>query len=186
MKLVNMLVIGLILLAGCVSLPESQPSNCEAPLSKVNNQCCVDKNANQVCDIDETRKAETIIRERPIVLIEESCNLPRFSCVEKEITPDFVKLRLRFERDEVIKIKRITLGSLSCQAEFNQELRFNDEAEFVIPCVIDQDSVKVDVETDALIQPILRYSSGQIYNYGTPTEAVLKGQIGGLVKERKN
>jgi len=179
-------MISLVFLASCVSLPESQRSACEAPLSTVNNQCCVDKNANQVCDIDETRKAETIIRERPIVLIEESCNLPRFSCVEKQITPDFVKLRLRLERDEVIQMKRITLGSLSCQAEFNQELRFNDEAEFIIPCVIDQDSVKVDVETDALIQPILRYSSGQIYNYGTPTEAVLKGQIGGLVKERKN
>ena len=115
MKVSVLFMLGSILLTSCVSLPESQISDCASPFSKVNDQCCLDKNANQVCDVDETKKVETIIRDRPIVLIEESCNLPRFSCIEKEITPDSVKLRLRFERDELIKIKRITLASLAYQ-----------------------------------------------------------------------
>ena len=166
-----------------VQQPVQQDSACEVPYASVNGACCLDKNANRVCDRDETQRSETVVRERPVILVQEVCNLPRFTCLQKEITPDFVSLKLRFERDEVLKVEKMTLKEIGCSQSFEKvELRFNDEYEFKIPCLVEGDAVKAEVSTEVEITPILKYSSGQVFGYGTPAPAVLKGEISGLVK----
>src|SRR3989344_3306360 len=141
MKLFTILFLAfLLVLSACMP----QGENCDLSYSFVNGACCLDKNANNICDKEETQRAETVFRDRPVVLIEEICNLPRFSCVDKQLTSDYVYLNLRFERDEIITIKKITLNSLKCSAEFDTKLNFNDGGEFKIPCVIDSDAFKTD------------------------------------------
>lgn len=178
MKVFTIIFLVLILVVTGCTLQD----RCDTSYSFVNGACCLDKNANDICDTDETQRANTVVRERPVVLVQETCHLPRFECLSKDLTEDFVSLDLKFERDEIITIKKMTLSSFGCSQEFDKEMRFNDNYEFVIPCVIEDDAFKTEVVTEAVIQPILRHSNGQIYDYGTPTEATLRGEVGGAVR----
>ena len=177
-----LLLTGVLLLIGCVSREKFIKSNCEKPYLFVHNICCLDKNNNKICDVDETQRAKTILREKPLVIVEEICHLPRFSCQHKEITPDFIKFVLKFERDEIIKVRKMTIKELQCSKELYFDLNFSDTFEVTIPCVINGDVVKSEVFTEVVIQPILRYSNGQIYDYGILTPATLRGEVSGLVQ----
>ena len=182
MKLLALILL-VAFLAACTPPVAENKVVCAIPFSAVNGACCLDKNKNGLCDRDETQRVETIIRERPVILVNEVCNLPRFSCIEKKITPNYVKLKLRFERDEMMEVTKISLKDLQCSQEVNATLlNLNDEFDITIPCVIDRDAIRTDVITEGIIQPVLRYSNGQIFDYGKKTPASLKGEISGIVR----
>ena len=181
MKLKILFLLLVFVLVGCTPFPSLPEKKCDLSYSLINGSCCLDKNANQICDREETQRLQTVIREKPVLLVGEECRVSRFTCEQKELTPDYVLLRLRFDRDELLTVKNITLTSLRCSESFDTALNFNEDAVFKIPCVIDSDALKSEVVVDALIQPVVRHSNGQIYDYESETAAVLKGTISGNV-----
>ena len=173
----------LLILVSCVPQVADQQKSCDASYSFVNGACCLDKDQNKICDKDEVQRAQNVIDKNPVIIIDEACSLPRFTCVSKEITPNYVKLVLHFDRDENIQVQKISLTSIGCSKEFNNTaMRFNEDAEFVIPCIIEGEGIDTLVATDVVIQPIVRQSNGQIFDYGTPTPATLNGHISGVVR----
>ncbi|HZX12045.1 MAG TPA: hypothetical protein VFE88_01140 [Candidatus Nanoarchaeia archaeon] len=180
------LILGIILLlTSCVPqyVTDIGEQKCDLPYRQVNGACCLDKNANRVCDLDETQRSQTIVREKPLVLVQELCHFPRFECKEKTITKDFVQITLKLERDEIITVKKLILPVLHCQEEFDILMNRGDVHTFTVPCIIDQEVASSEASVEVIIKPILRYSNGQIYNYGILTPATLRGEIGGLVQQ---
>lgn len=187
--IIVLLTAAILIIAGCTisgnSTADLDGVQCDSPYISHGNECCLDKNDNNVCDVDETQKVETtVVRERPIILVEETCSMPRFTCLSKEITEDYVRLMLRFDRDEIINIKSIDLKELGCKKDFEDlELRYNDEFEVKIPCVINEEAIKTSILTEADITRIIKHSNGQVFDHGTPTGAEIKGEIGGIVEQ---
>src|SRR3989344_6086031 len=145
------LILGIILLlTSCVPqyVTDIGEQKCDLPYRQVNGACCLDKNANRVCDLDETQRSQTIVREKPLVLVKE-----------------------------------LILPVLHCQEEFDILMNRGDVHTFTVPCIIDQEVASSEASVEVIIKPILRYSNGQIYNYGILTPATLRGEIGGLVQQ---
>ncbi len=180
MKGIILFLIGLILLSGCVP-PVNTPEKCSTSYSLVNGACCLDKNQNQVCDRDEVQQSQTFLRAKPLLVVAETCDIPRFDCLSKQLTSTFVKVDLRLNRDEKIKIKEVSFPELKCNYEFDVDMNFNDEHVFLVPCSVSEDAIRSSVAIEAVITPVLRHSNGQVYDYGTPTPATLNGEIAGVV-----
>jgi len=64
--LISFLLILIVFLADCAAQVEKQPA-CIKPYTLVNNDCCLDRNENSVCDTNEKTEAEnkTSDEEKP-------------------------------------------------------------------------------------------------------------------------
>ena len=173
-----MLIFLLLFFSACQIQPEQK---CDLSYSFVNGACCLDKDVNRICDRDETPKVQAIVGSKDVLFVQEMCNIPHFTCLYKKITAEKVVLDVRLERDETIHVQKISLPELKCSQTFNSTLKFGEEEEFTIPCVITGALVKSSIVTDANIQEVLRHSNGQIYDYGTVTPTSLRGEIAGVV-----
>ncbi len=178
--LILILLLGTIFVAAC----DTSTLSCGQNYLLHEGKCCLDKNANNICDIDETSKVSTVVRERPYVFVEETCDASsRFVCVDKTITSNYIKLKLRLNKDELVTVHTISLPALNCQQTFDaKELAYGDEQEYTIPCVIDQEAIASELRIEGTTKTFLRYSNGQVYTTSAPTQVSFAGKISGAVR----
>ncbi|MBI5391761.1 hypothetical protein HZB00_02040 [Candidatus Woesearchaeota archaeon] len=176
--LFSLFIVFLLFLAGC-----SATSGCGKYYLAHENTCCLDKNENSICDVDETTRATTVVRERPYLLVQELCDASsRFVCVDKTITSNFIKLRLRLNKDELVTVSKISFPELTCSQTFTTpEMKYPDEQEFTIPCVINQDAVASALSIEGTTRNYLRYSNGQVYSTTPETPVSFAGKVSGAV-----
>ncbi len=178
---IGVLILFVLVLAGCTQ----RNAECTAPYIAKGAECCLDRNENNICDEDETSKVTAVVKDRPVVMYEEVCDATsRFECLEKKITNDYVWLKLRFNKDEVLKVKKVALPELGCSQEFtNEPMKYNDVQEFTIPCLLGgKEIVKSKLIIDADVQNYLRYSNGQVYELTQPRTFSFSGVVSGFVQ----
>ena len=111
--LTSFLLILIVFLSGCASQPEKQQT-CNKPYVLINNDCCLDRNENSVCDINEKIVTEnkTLDVEKPeeAEKITEKVNtkseeekligtiLNRFELNDNQLTKDTI-LNIKFAED---------------------------------------------------------------------------------------
>ncbi|SRR3989344_9435845 len=120
--LIGVLLIAVVLVSGCTT---SEKIACDKPYILVGNDCCLDKDDNNICDKDES-----YVSQRPVQgFTVEECSFPDsglFTCQSNSISDNLVKLNLHSSTSGPIIIKKITLPAVSCEAEFSyNELNLN-------------------------------------------------------------
>ena len=139
----TLLLASFIFLTGC---DDSGPTGsavetvCNTPYFEYRvGECCVDKNANSICDSDETIVEETptetveevveeVVVKEPVeeveITVEDACtDTTYFECIASYITKDEVFLKLKTRRDGYLHLRKIS--ALGCLQEFAPKERAN-------------------------------------------------------------
>lgn len=172
----------MLIFSGCSSNNNANNIICNMPYILVGEQCCLDNNSNKICDKDEVPVKNIILVEGPSVS-EKCLGSISMRCAEYQIMVDYVKLNLQSATKDLIKIKRIALPGLGCNAVFvnSTEMKYNDIQEFKIPCTMKYSSVDTDIDILSDVKNVKVKNSGEVYDISPPIETRTKGHLSGKV-----
>lgn len=145
--IILILIISIFLLvgAGCQNqaitgaVIKEQDIVCNSPYIRNADSCCLDKNLNDICDVDEMT---TPPDAQPASTIIDSCTDTTYlNCLGSYITKDEIFLKLTAKRDGYTIIKKITFPLLNCEKKFEpiakeEGLKIRESMEVKIPCKI--------------------------------------------------
>ena len=155
---------------------------CNFPYIRHADDCCLDKNSNDICDSDET----IIPEPQPSTDVADSCSdTTYFDCWGSYITKDEIFLKLKAKRDGYNVIRKVEFPSINCEKEFDpipreQGLEIRESIEIKIPCKISTTSFKdLSYEVSLIYYPAsgdttewLDVGRGLIKNSGTLSGSV--------------
>ncbi|MDD5133371.1 MAG: hypothetical protein PHD81_01365 [Candidatus Nanoarchaeia archaeon] len=186
------ILLGLVLfISGCNTIT-GEVIGCGDHYSFVANACCLDQNANKICDKDE-------------FAIREECSIKsEFKCLSYQATPDKITIKLKpalsttipigdgeitAEMLPVAAISKITLpevGINGCKGVYidtvENGFRGTEEKTFEIPCVSDKGVIDSDIIIDFLVYKPSHAKGPSAPTYNSITASV-KGTFRSLVEE---
>ena len=132
-KLVFALILfSIVIISGCGKGAEEATGSavesvCKSPYFEFKvGECCLDQNANSICDSDEKPAEEVVIVEETVVApeteeveitLEDSCtDTTYFECVASYITKDELFIKFETRREGFVHLKSVS--SMGCKKDF--------------------------------------------------------------------
>src|SRR3989344_2056001 len=123
-KLVFALILfSIVIISGCGKGAEEATGSavesvCKSPYFEFKvGECCLDQNANSICDSDEKPAEEVVIAEEVEITLEDSCtDTTYFECVASYITKDELFLKFETRREGFVHLKSVS--SMGCKKDF--------------------------------------------------------------------
>ncbi len=172
---------------GAVVMDPQKEVVCDSPYIRHGEDCCLDKNFNNICDEDE----KTEFPEPQITtIVEDACtSTTYFDCWGSYITKDEIYLKLRANHEGYNVIRKIELPSIGCEKEFEpipkeQGLEIRDIIEVRIPCKISTTYFK---ELEYTINSVYYLTSGDTTEWlGKETRGTIisSGTLSGTVRDK--